>query len=260
MIRLYALFLPAVLLAPASLPTASTPSTALVAAPAANQDSGKQTEDRKVGSFTAIAADGPVYITLTQGNETKVQLAGPAEHIKEIVTEVRNGTLYISYNGRMYDYGNYNGRNNDKFKTKLEVNITAPQIKTMDLSRACMLTTATAFAADKLQLQLTGASVVNIVDLAAQSLDIESMGASMVTLSGTVKTLDCKVAGASVLRAFDLKADNVAIEVTGASTASVYADAELAASVFGVSSLRYKGKATIKDLQTGGGGVFRKAQ
>jgi hypothetical protein len=253
MTRLYALFLPAVLLVPASLPTTSTPGTplvkrALAAAPAICQDGGTQTEERSVEAFNALRVGGPFRISLVIGNETKLQLKGTAEQLRYVEVSQQGGSLHIRLRDGMEGFA---------FRRRIEINLTTPHLTDLRLSGACELSSEGTVKEDKLALDLSGASSARM-EMDLQTLDIQTSGASTLYLSGTSKNFSCDMSGAGTLRAYDLEAENVRLQLSGASVANIYARNEISVSSSGASSVRYKGNASVKNFTNSGSSSIKK--
>jgi hypothetical protein len=222
---------------------------------AATQDGNNTTLTRNVGDFSSIRAEGPVEVRLTVGQEAAVTLSGPSPYIQDVETEVRSGTLYIRYDGRMYDYG----RNRSNDRDKLVVNVSMATVAFIELRHACMLYGKATIKGTDLRVDLSNASVADLT-LDVQNLQVSNDRASVLKLSGTAKKFTCDMGGAAMLKAYDLHANEASVEMNGASMGSIYAEQWLSATVYGASVLRYKGDATIRKMQTSGGSVFSKAR
>ena len=169
------------------------------------------------------------------------------------------------------------------------------RIKDISTSSAARVVVKPTLVAHKLDLELTGASVIELkaqvgelsveasgastvkADVAvASELDMELSGASEVTISGTSyltdvdlsgastaylsnltnSTLKAEASGASTIKA---KADRVAIiKVSGASNAEVKCEGVLTASASGASEIIYSGACQVNILSNTGASTISK--
>ena len=169
------------------------------------------------------------------------------------------------------------------------------RIKDISTSSAARVVVKPTLVAHKLDLELTGASVIELkaqvgelsveasgastvkADVAvASELDMELSGASEVTISGTSYLTDVDLSGASTAHLSNLtnstlkaeasgastikaKADRVAIiKVSGASNAEVKCEGVLTASASGASEIIYSGACQVNILSNTGASTISK--
>ena len=110
--------------------------------------------------------------------------------------------------------------------------------------------------ADEFQIQLSGASDLK-ASIEARRLNLEESGASHADLSGNVKEFLVQSSGASELNAYDLDSDTCTVKASGASDVQVTVHKMFNATAHGASKVRYKGKAVVQEVKSGGASVIR---
>ena len=69
-------------------------------------------EVRKVGSFNGVSVGSGIALYLSQGNEQAVAVsAEDPKYVERIITEVKDGTLRIRVDGKMWNNWNWGNKN-----------------------------------------------------------------------------------------------------------------------------------------------------
>lgn len=202
-----------------------------------------KTEDRNVTAFTAIDASDAVEIDFSAGAVTSVKVEGPTDFIPQIITEVKNGTLYISVEKEIFN-----------LRESIHVHIQSPELNKLHLSGACTFVLNAPLNKPVFDLQLSGASSFKGTLYNTQT-DIEMTGASVAEIGGITNQLKVNLSGASSLDAEKLSAVHADVEASGASNTNVSADSTLKAKASGASSVYYSGKPHKIEKQSSTGAV-----
>ncbi len=176
-------------------------------------------EKREVTDFKQIDVGGNFQVEITAQKEFSVEVQADDNLLPLITTEVRGGVLRIETEKRI------------STRNPIIVRISAPDIEDLDVS---------------------GASKVNLTNLANESLQIHTSGASKVKVEGTTANLEIKVSGASKVEAENLKAENVSVDASGASNVSVSVSNDLKVDASGASNISYSGTPTNLEKKTSG--------
>jgi hypothetical protein len=178
-----------------------------------------RTEKRNVSGFKAIKAGGVFIVEVTAQKETSVEVEADDNLLPFITTESDGETLKIE--------------TIEKFSTRspIRLRISAPDIENLEIS---------------------GASKISVVNLANDSLRVESNGASKINVEGATKNLTVEMSGASRFDAGNLRAETVSIEAGGASKATVSVIASLKADLSGASKVVYYGSPANLEKKTSG--------
>lgn len=141
----------------------------------------------------------------------------------------------------------------DAEKISVLVPVSSKPLKSIDLSGACRFDTETILAGDKLEIETSGASRLDI-GVEVRKLGLEMSGASKATFEGTAETFDVECSGACHIDAKELvtkkteaefsgackgefTADFLKAEASGATKISVNEDAEVDVNASGASKL-----------------------
>ncbi len=159
--------------------------------------------------FTKLSVGGALKVKLSQAPVCQVILEADENLIPLMEFKVSNGELKL---------------NSGSFKkaTVLQVEITLPEIESIEASGASQINASGAFQGSSLEINVSGASVVNFSG-AFEVIEVELSGASKSTLVGTTSTLEAKLNGAAKLLAAELIANSAEIEASGAAKAEVNA-------------------------------------
>lgn len=163
---------------------------------------------RDVTDFQEIKVGGVFEVEIVAQKDFSVEIEADDNLLSLIKTEVTNGVLRLETEERI------------STKNSIRVRISAPNIENLDIS---------------------GASKVSLANLKNENLQIDSSGASKITVAGETENLMVDVSDASKIDAENLKTKNASIDASGASKVSVFAVNELKSDASGASSIIYSG-------------------
>jgi len=186
-------------------------------------DAGPTTSQaRDVEAFTRLKAEDEVDVNLRVGESRDLRVRAGEKVIDDVRTEVRDGTLYVSYDGPNIREG------------RLLVEVAAPTVDA---------------------IAITGASDVRVDGLAADALDVRVTGAGDIAADGRVGRLALDISGAGDADLADLTAKEARVELRGAGDADVYASERLDAEVSGAGDLAYRGEPSLHKRISGSGEI-----
>ncbi|HEY5371076.1 MAG TPA: head GIN domain-containing protein [Hanamia sp.] len=200
-------------------------------------------EVRNTGSFSAIKASDGIDIYLSQGDDYALAVsASDKKYIDYIKTEIKNGVLIISYDGRTFKYNN---------NRRLRAYISFKDLESLEASAASNYIISGTLITNSLRIKLSGASEIKgTIDI--QNLQMDLRGASLVKVNGTVQNLKIEAGGASDVKNYDLVVDNCVANLGGASDVKITVNKSLIAKAGGASTLYYKGNPEKKDVSSEG--------
>jgi len=167
-----------------------------------------------------VSAGDQVDVEVRSGDARRVVVRAGEKVIGDVRTEVRDGVLYVSYDGP----GVRDGR--------LLVEATVTQLD---------------------GIEVTGRGDVRARELDARELDLRVTGAGDLDAAGRVDRLDADVEGAGDADLGELEARAARIEVNGSGDADVHATERLDAAVRGAGDLEYRGDPALRQRVTGSG-------
>jgi hypothetical protein len=159
----------------------------------------------------------------------------------------------------------------------LKAEITMPQLSGLILSGATRGTASGFTSPENLDITVSGASSLELVDMSAGDVKfnvsgaskatgditagdalLDLSGASTVQLEGSAKDIKVKASGASRVKLAGFTVNNADINLSGASTGTVNAGGRLDADLSGASKLSYIGAPTMGTINTSGGSTLSK--
>lgn len=165
-------------------------------------------EQHNVSNFTAIEIDGAgLLIEITCQQQPNVQIVGEKSGApRTINTEIDEGTLYIT---------------GTPTNSRVVVKVSVPKLE---------------------QLEINGAQVVKLYNLASPELSVQIDGASTLEAFGKVRKLNLEVAGAGMVNLKELSVESLFVECAGAAKAVTTVEKQIHATATGVSKILYYGK------------------
>lgn len=206
---------------------------------------GQSREKRDVKDFNALSVSSAFQVEISVGSTESLEIEAEDQYINDIITEVRGGTLII----RLRE-----SRDTRRMRESPKAYLTVKSLERINASGAVALKTRDVLKGRKLDLELSGASVLNI-EMEVDELYLEASGACVINLEGEAKEQVVKTSGATVYRAYDLESENADIRVSGAGSANVYVTGKLDVHASGASSVRYRGGASVSADSSGASSI-----
>jgi hypothetical protein len=182
-----------------------------------------KTENRPISGFSKIEVTGGYQIKWSSG-EPALSITTDENLLPLINTDVSGDTLQIDSNNNL-----------------------AP-------TDSIAIIVSSASLAD---VKLIGGNSFKASRLSGPGLTLESIGASDITVDGSVAELEATLTGASKLNAKSLRTQTATLSLVGASDADVTVTEKLKASVTGAGSLTYSGNPKSVEQQVSGVGSIR---
>lgn len=225
----------------------------------------------EVENFDVLQFTTFMYVTLQHGDKQSVKIKADSTVLAMMDVSSRHGCLWIGVDDRE-NYAKLSNRNR-----KIEVEVTYTDLKELMCTGAVKVTMKDTLHAEKLNLLLRGASVLNgAVDVAsklrvsvvgasslelsylrADNVDMEVTGASSVELNGDAASAKLAFTGSSVFKGANWKVDSLYISAFGASNAEVNAVGNLRAEAMGASTIYYVGMPdTLEESSTGASNIL----
>lgn len=218
------------------------------------------TEVRDVDSFTRLHMKSVGDVTLTQGDEVRVEVVAPnQEIIDKIRTEVRGDRLVIDtdFDNRSRGFMDWLFGDDDSLDgDDLEFRITMAEIREVRVDGTGDVEGTTPIEADLFDIQLSGTGDVDF-DLNVNTLKTRISGTGDADLRGTARSHDISVSGTGDVEAGDLESEQVDVRVSGTGDCTVYVTGTLDASVSGLGDVRYRGNPSEVNTSASGLGSIK---
>jgi hypothetical protein len=187
-----------------------------------------QTEQRQIGGFHQVELRGAGDLTVVVGPATSLTITADPSLLRDLKTEVRDGTLTIDHDGGW-----------NWFRAgRLAIQLTTP---TLD------------------GVAIRGAGDVSISGVKSAQFALELDGAGDLRASGETGTLDAHIKGAGDMDLSQLAARDAKVSINGAGDLSVRASGALEATINGAGSITYAGNPQPVKTQINGAGSIRPA-
>jgi hypothetical protein len=204
------------------------------------------TEDRHLTGFSAVNVSGSFDVYITQGTTESVKVEAPSDIIKNILTEVKNGTLVI----RTKDHFSFNNMFGNK---KMLVHVTIKNCNAISLTGSGDVYFKEGIAANDLNLSITGSGDIT-GKITAKNINCSVTGSGDLRVTGRADNSKVNVTGSGDFSGRDLTTDTTVVFVGGSGDASVYATSTLKANVTGSGDVHYGGHPKNISKSTSGSG------
>ena len=224
----------------------------------------KAQQTRQVGDFTGIKAGDEFEVLIVQGTENALKVDAPDSLQSKIKTEVQNGILVISAEGKIRNEKHdvivgADGVKTKKVYERVFVNITIKSLASLDVSGSANVKSENELICDKLVIKSNGAGDIHL-EVKAAEIKTDISGAGDVALKGSTQLLTADISGAGDLKASNLEADKAKVQVSGAGDAKVNVKQSLDADVSGAGSVIYKGNPAERTVSISGAGSVRESK
>lgn len=200
-------------------------------------------ESRKVQNFDRIHCSFGELI-ITQGDRHSLTISAEDRLIDQIVSEVRDGTLYLY------------PKKNTPFVTfdRVKFELTVKNLEELNLDGVVWVK-ADSLKTDRLQLYSSGSAQIAIAALKADTLQVDLGGASELNLAGNVTHQKLRFSGGSRYRADLLESNTVALEINGTGEATVWANDRLDVQINGAGNVEFYGTPNVRQEIRGAGSI-----
>ena len=207
--------------------------------------SGKSmTEARAVQDFDGVELAFIGDLTITQGDEERLEITGDDNILPIIETTVEGGILQI--------------RTRPMFMAQpvlpLRYELTVKDLRTVRLSGLGNVA-AEQLQSDQLELSLTGAGTLRVDDLKADSLEVNMTGLGDANVGGAVARQEVLVSGAGNYQAEDLRSGAAEVMLSGLGNAKVWVTERLQTTISGAGSVDYYGRPAASQTISGLGSI-----
>jgi len=202
-------------------------------------------ETRELPEFTGIDVGGAFDVYIQQGEEQSVVVETETKYIEKIFTKVENDILKIS-------------SKSIKSPSKLNIYISIPKLDLLWVSGAADVQSQGQFNVEKLKVECSGASSLDL-ELTAQQLDIIASGASDIALSGNAGTVNARASGAASIDCSKLIAADAKADASGAADIDVTASNNIIIKTSGAGTVNHNKTnktVTVKKNSSSGSYVY----
>jgi len=204
------------------------------------------TENRNVQGFKSLETSVSGEIHITKGETFSVKVTAEESLLPYLETEVKNGYLHV--------YFSHNVRDVDD----LEIEITMPELKNVDMSGSAHLHTHGAFTGATMNRGLSGSGRMDMNDLDYAYIAAHVSGSGTLELKGRGEELDANLSGSGEIDAFQCPVKIAETRVSGSGMVRVQVSEKLIAHISGSGHVQYKGNPVVEEHISGSGSVVKK--
>ena len=216
------------------------------------------TETRSVPDFTAIAANGSVNISVTQGPVTSVQVTADDKELDHIETVVGSGKHGPTLQIRIKREGWWGwGWGKSYHSGPINVSVVTPKLIGLASAGSGDIRVG-ALQTPSLQLSISGSGNTRLVGLSTDELGVNIASSGDVSAEGRTGKLSVSSAGGGDVRLGAMRSDEVVVKIAGSGNAVVQAQKTLNVSIAGSGDVVYSGEATMKSSVAGSGSVKKR--
>lgn len=223
-----------------------------------------RTEVREIGhGITAIDLQGPIDLTLRQGDTPMLKVRGEQRLLGNVATTQEDGTLHISTTGMLFHH-----------KQPLQVEAVLPSLQSVDI-RGSGDSSIKGFSGERLSITLNGSGELSFsgryrhvtaavhgsggLDLksgSSEDVELALYGSGSIGASGSCKALNTELTGSGTIGAQHMASDAVSVAVKGSGTTEVFARESAAIAIAGSGDVTVYGNPDQRSVsRTGSGDV-----
>ena len=207
----------------------------------------QRTENREISGVSALSIATVGEFIVRQGEEESLVIEGPNNYLRNITTEVIDGTLYID-SRRGITSGSLQ---------KITYTLTVQDLDEISFSGAGSISISS-FETDDLDVTLTGAGNIEIYSLTTNHLTVLLNSAGSIYIGGNTLTQDVLISGVGSYDASYLQSTTASVVLSGAGSAEVWVTDSLDVTITGVGSITYYGEPSVQQNVSGLGSINRK--
>lgn len=203
------------------------------------------TVNRSTSDYDSVKCAGSFDYILVAGTEGQIKLEGESNLLPHIVTEVKNGSLYIKTE---------KGKNLSPSRNEtIKITIPFQDLDTVSLSGSGDLWNTDQITSNELDVYLSGSGDI-VLNVSTKNVSGKVTGSGDLTLKGSTTELEANVTGSGDFHGFNLQANNADVSVTGSGDVELVCNGHLKARVTGSGDIEYKGNPKSEDSKVTGSG------
>ena len=204
------------------------------------------------GDFSAVSVSSGIELYLSTGSANALAVSVPdGVDAERILTEVKNGVMEISVKNKFKDW-------KDRIKGHIKVYLSAKSLSKIVGTAGSRTMLSNELSASSLTLKFASGATFN-GKVAAGSLAIETNSGAVMDISGSAASTSVDASSGAIFRGFDLSTETCNAEVSSGAAIRITINKELTATASSGGGIRYKGSATIRDINVSSGGLVKRA-
>lgn len=206
-------------------------------------------QTRDVGNFHAVNISSSVEVNLVESNSTSIEYTMKKGNEKDLITEVKNGVLYIKTKSR---FGNWNNN------TEAEVTVFYTKLDGVKTSAGCTVKSKDEIEANEIDIEVSSGSTADLF-VNAKTIHVEVSSGATLNLKGEAIDSELEASSGATLNASKFITENADAEANSGASLTIHVNDTLDAEAGSGGSISYTGDVKNKNIDTGwSGSVTRK--
>jgi hypothetical protein len=206
-----------------------------------------ETSARSIPEFDRIAFAASGKLILTQGDREDLRIVARPEDLANIVTEVRDGTLFIGWR---------DGHSGFSFRPP-EFRLTVRTVAGLETNSSGSIE-ASNLRTDSLQVRISSSGGISITSLVAESLDVQITSSGSFNAAGTVAHQNVRLSSSGTYWAANLASQSATVVATSSGNATLRVTDSLQANISSSGNVRYYGSPAQVDARVTSSGRLEK--
>ncbi len=195
-------------------------------------------------AFKNISVGGCWDVFVSNTGSSGLRMEGDQTEIDKIVTEVKNGTLYITLK-----------KNNMNCNGKVNIYVTTNELHRVDLGGSGNIKLESKFSnSESMDFSVAGSGNIE-GEISTPDVDAEIAGSGTIKLWGDTQSLDIDIAGSGNFNGDGLASNNSDIDISGSGEAHVRVASKLDVEIAGSGDVYYSGEPVVTKNIAGSGNV-----
>lgn len=208
--------------------------------------SGKITTEKRIvqGNFTKVAASNTIDVVIIQSDSTEITVKTDDNLQDEVITEVKDGTLYIKYKNNSY-----------ADVAKKTVTVKMPVIDKLEASSVASITSKGLIQGQDISLESSSASTIDL-NIESDNITCDADSGSTIGLQGKALKTQVSASSGGSINAHKLWANEIHAEASSGGSVNVHPIVSLKASASSGGSVNYDNTPkTIEKTSSSGGTI-----
>jgi hypothetical protein len=205
-------------------------------------------ESRAVSGFNKIESGGPFNVHIKVNGTESLKLDVDADVLKDIKTEVIDGTLRIEFRNH------FSWNRNIK---KTDIYITAKSLHGLANSGSGSVDLDGVLTGDDVDVRLSGSGNMDVA-VKSNTLDAKVSGSGSINIKGSTSVADLRISGSGNISGKSLRTQTTNASITGSGGVDVIAEKSISGHITGSGGINYSGNAVIAEARYTGSGRINK--
>ena len=210
-------------------------------------------EVRPVENFSKIQFKDFGTLTLSQGDQESLTIEADEQLLKELTSEVRNGTLELGIGRDWWDrIGKVISSVFSGEEHKVFYHLTVKNLEELNISGNCKLK-CDSLVSEDLSIKVSGLGDLAFQHLEANTLDLRISGRGEFSAAGRADKQEVRISGSGEYLAGDLASQSLRIVISGQGNATVRVEESLDITISGLGQVNYYGQPKLRQVISGMG-------